>query len=396
MTDSLAAQIPNPGPMLKVGSTITLEVHDLAFGGEGVARFEDFVVFVAFALPGEAIEAEVTEVKKRFARAKLLRILTPSPERVEPRCQYYRLCGGCQYQHYDYPAQIRLKQKQVKDILERIGGFTNPPVTATLPCPQHYNYRNRIMVRSQWDKTIQGLHLGFIQADSRFVVDVLQCDISTPGVNEQLRRAHANPPPKGGIKVVIRETPPGWDVPKDSFFQNNTSMLGPLITATRERLAHSGNRYLIDAYCGVGFFSIELARDVEAFAGVEYDRLAVEAAKRNLLLHNVKNGEYISGKAEEHLSTLLQRFPAAKTTVILDPPRTGCPSHSMENLRASEVSQILYISCQPATLARDLNVLCREQVYELAQVIPVDMFPQTQHIECVADLRRKNSGSSPS
>lgn len=390
MTEIPATQIPNPGPLWKVGSTLTLEVHDLAFGGEGVARYEDFVVFVAFALPGETLEAEVTEVKKRFARAKLLRILTPSPERVEPRCQYYGLCGGCQYQHYDYPAQIRLKQKQVKDILERIGGFANPPVSDTLPCPQHYNYRNRIMVRSQWDKTIQGLHLGFIQADSRFVVDVLQCDISTPGVNEQLRRTHANPPPKGGIKVVLRETPPGWDVPKDSFFQNNTSMLGPLIAATRERLAQSGNRYLIDAYCGVGFFSIELAGDVEEFAGVEYDRLAVEAAKRNLVLHDVKNGEYISGKTEEHLSSLLKRFPAVKTTVILDPPRTGCPSHSMEKLRESGVSQILYVSCQPATLARDLNVLCQEQVYELAQVIPVDMFPQTQHIECVADLRRKN------
>jgi tRNA/tmRNA/rRNA uracil-C5-methylase (TrmA/RlmC/RlmD family) len=375
--------------MLKVGAPITLNMHDLAFGGEGVARYEDFVVFVAFALPGETVEAEITEVKKRFARARLIRVLVPIAERVEPRCQYYGVCGGCQYQHYDYAAQLRLKQKQVRDILERIGGFENPSVVAVIPCPQHYNYRNRIMVRSQWDKTIQALHLGFIRSDSRLVVDVQQCDIAMPGVNEQLRRAHANPPPKGGIKVLLRETPPGWDVPRDAFFQNNTAMLDPLIGAARERLAQSGNRYLIDTYCGVGFFSIALARDVEEFVGVEYDRLAVEAAKRNLATHDVRNGSYISGKTEEHLPALLRKFPALETTVILDPPRTGCPAQNMENLRNSGVSQILYVSCHPATLARDLNALCREQVYELVQVTPVDMFPQTQHIECVADLRLK-------
>jgi len=389
MTDTPASPKLTPGPMLKIGNTITLSVHDLAFGGEGVARHGDFVVFVAFALPGETMEVEITEVKKNFARARLLRVLTPSPERVEPRCRYYGDCGGCQYQHYAYAAQIRLKQKQVRDILERIGGFENPPVAAVIPCPQQYNYRNRIMVRSQWDKTMQALNIGFIRADSRLVVDVQECDISMPGVNEQLRRTRANPPPKGGIKVVLRETPPGWDVPKDAFFQNNTAMLDPLISVARERLTQSGNRYLIDTYCGVGFFSIALAPDVVEFAGVEYDRLAAEAANRNLALHGVKNGSYISGKTEEHLSTLLRRFPALETTVILDPPRTGCPPKSMENLRNSGVSQILYVSCHPATLARDLNVLCQEQVYELAQVTPVDMFPQTQHIECVADLRRK-------
>jgi tRNA/tmRNA/rRNA uracil-C5-methylase (TrmA/RlmC/RlmD family) len=388
MIDTPAAHTPIPSPMLKIGNTVTLEVHDLAFGGEGVARFEDFVIFVAFALPGETIEAEITEVKKRFARARLLRVLVPSTERVQPRCRYYGDCGGCQYQHYDYAAQLRLKQKQVRDILERIGGFENPPVPAAIPCPQHYNYRNRIMVRSQWDKTIQALHLGFIRADSRLVVDVDQCDIAMPGVNDQLRRAHANPPPKGGLKVTLRETPPGWDVPKDAFFQNNTAMLDPLIAAVRERLAQSGNHYLIDAYCGVGFFSIALARDIKEFVGVEYDRMAVEAAKRNLALHGVQNGAYVSGKTEEHLPALLRQFTPEKTTVILDPPRVGCPPQSMENLRNSGVSQILYVSCHPATLARDLNVLCQEQVYELAQVTPVDMFPQTQHIECVADLRR--------
>src|SRR5882724_13249458 len=137
---------------LSVGDKITLEISDIAFGGEGVARLDDFVVFVPFVGVGEIVEAEVTEVKKRFARGRLLRVVESSLERVEPQCRYFGDCGGCQYQHLAYPAQLRLKQKQIGDLFQRIGGFDPAIIAPVVPCPAPYGYRNRIMIRSQWAK----------------------------------------------------------------------------------------------------------------------------------------------------------------------------------------------------------------------------------------------------
>lgn len=378
---------------LAAGQKLILKTHDLAFGGDGVGRFQHLVIFVPGALPGEEIEIEVTEVKKNFARGRLLRLLRPSPERVQPLCPYFGECGGCQYQHYAYPAQLLLKQKQVTDILQRIGGFAQPVVRPVVPCPQPYGYRNRIMVRSQWDKFKQALVIGFIKADNRLVVDVEECRIAEPGLNERLKQVRAKPPHKGGIKVVLRVPPPGWEVPHDSFFQNNFFLLPRLVEVVREYFHSSRNRFLIDAYCGVGFFSIELADLAETFVGVEYDRMAIKAAQINMNRRGRVNGEYLAGQTEELLPKLLKRFDPAQSTLILDPPRTGCPREFLEQLKGQPPSQIIYVSCHPATLARDLRLLCAENAYELAQVTPLDMFPQTQHIECVADLRCK--GGSP-
>lgn len=381
-------------PELVIGQKITVTAHDLAFGGAGVARHEHLVIFVPGALPGEEIEIEITEVKKNFARGRLLRLLRPSPDRVQPPCPYFGECGGCQYQHYAYPAQLQLKHKQVTDIMQRIGGFAQPVVTPVVPCPQPYGYRNRIMVRSQWDKFKQALVIGFIKADNRLVVDVEECRIAEPGLNEQLKQVRAKPPHKGGIKVMLRVPAPGWEVPHDSFFQNNFFLLPRLVEVVRERLHSSRNRFLIDAYCGVGFFSIELADLVETFVGVEYDHMAIKAARINMNRRSRVNGEYLAGKTEDLLPKLLNRFAPADTTLILDPPRTGCPREFLEQLKEIHPSQIIYVSCHPATLARDLRMLCAEGVYELVQVTPLDMFPQTQHIECVADLRFRGSHNS--
>ena len=146
------SELPNPPPKLTLGARLTITITDIAFGGEGVARVDDFVVFVPFVIVGEVVEVEVTEVKKRFARARLLNVVQASPERVTPACRYFGECGGCQYQHMDYAAQLRVKHKQIVDLFERIGGFAGTAVASVVPCPQPYGYRNRIMVRSQWNK----------------------------------------------------------------------------------------------------------------------------------------------------------------------------------------------------------------------------------------------------
>ena len=372
---------------LVASEKLTLTITDIAFGGEGVARIEDFVVFVPFVALGEVAEVEVTEVKKRFARARLLRVVCPSVDRVMPPCRYFGDCGGCQYQHLAYPAQLQVKQKQVRDLFQRIGGIEPGLVAPVVPCPQPYGYRNRIMIRSQWDKFKQGLNIGFIRADNRLVVDIEECKIADPLLNEQIREVRTHPPPKGGLKVVLRLAPEGWEVPPDSFFQNNFILLPRLVDTVRERLRSSGTRHLADIYCGVGFFSLELANLVDSFVGVEYDRLAIAAARRNATARGCANGEFIAGKAEELLPGLLARSRASATTVLLDPPRKGCSPALLQVLREVRPAQVLFVSCHPATMARDLNALCAEGVFEIVQVVPLDMFPQTAHIECVADLR---------
>jgi tRNA/tmRNA/rRNA uracil-C5-methylase (TrmA/RlmC/RlmD family) len=386
----------------KTGDQLTLTIQDIAFGGEGVGRVSlgsdtsavasatpsgDFVVFVPFVLVGEVVEVEIMEVKKNFARAKLLRVVQLSPERVEPACRYFGQCGGCQYQHVDYATQLRLKHKQIADLFQRIGGFEAVRVAPVIPCPRPYGYRNRIMIRSQWNKPEQKLNIGFVRWDCGLVEDIEECKIAEPVLNEEIRRVRAHPPPKGGIKIVLRVSPENWDVPPDSFFQNNISLLPKLVETVRGFLRDSGARHLADLYCGVGFFGIELADAVESFVGVEYDQRAIQSARRNAAARNIHNGEFIASAVEAVLPELLKRFSSPATTVLLDPPRKGCWPQTLKLLRDTRPAQVIYVSCHPATMARDLNILCGNGVFELARVQPLDMFPQTQHVECVADLR---------
>jgi tRNA/tmRNA/rRNA uracil-C5-methylase (TrmA/RlmC/RlmD family) len=378
-----------------VGGRHVVTIQDIAFGGEGVARIEDFVIFVPFVALGEKVEIELTEVKKRFGRAKLLRIIEASPDRVQPLCQYFGDCGGCQYQHIAYEAQLAMKHKQIGDLFQRLAGLDPKFVQPVVPCPNPYGYRNRIMIRSQWDKTKQGLNIGFIRADNRLVVDIQECKISEPELSRQIQYVREHPPHKGGIKVTLRISPENWVVPRDSFFQNNFLLLPKLVESVRDFVRSSGVKYLIDVYCGVGFFALETADLVERFTGVELDRLAIKAARENARNRKIENGEFVDGRAEDILPRLLEQFPADQTAVIVDPPRTGCPPESIALLRQIKPKQIVYVSCHPATLARDLKLLSEENLYAVERVTPFDMFPQTQHVECVANVILQNESVEP-
>ena len=374
---------------LSVGATLTLTIEDIAFGGEGVARSDAFVIFVPFVLVGEDVEVEITELKRHFGRGRLIRVIRASPHRVPPECRYFGECGGCQYQHMAYAQQLETKRKQVIDLFARIAGHHGTRVDPVIPCSQPYGYRNRIMVRSQWDKTKQGLNIGFIRADNRLVIDVEECRITEPDLHAELLHVRKNPPPKGGIKVTIRKFPENWELPRDSFFQNNFYQIDALIETVGQALKSSGIRNLIDAYCGVGFFSIALADRVDRFVGVELDKRAIQAARNNAQSRGLTNGEYLAGDTETLLPELLDRFPSAETALVLDPPRKGCTKETIDLIRRELPQQIIYVSCNPATLARDIALLCDEGVYQLERVTPLDMFPQTQHVECVADLRHR-------
>jgi len=370
-----------------LGQTLKVTINDLAFGGEGVARVNDFVLFIPYVIPGETVEVEVIEVKKAFGRAKLISVITPSVDRATPECKHFGACGGCQYQHIAYPAQLAMKRKQIADIFQRIGGIAQDIVAPVVPCPRPYGYRNRIMIRSQWNKPEQRLNIGFVRADCGLVEDIFECKIAEPALNEQITHVRNNPPPKGGIKVVLRIAPKDWEVPRDSFFQNNFFLLPGLVDTVRSALTAAGTKHLVDLYCGVGFFGIALASAVESFVGVECDRMAITAARKNAAMKNATNGEFISANVEDALPNLVNKFSAAATSVLIDPPRKGCLPQTLQLLRDQRPAQIIYVSCHPATMARDLNILCADGVFTLAKVTPLDMFPQTQHVECVADLR---------
>src|SRR5580698_8768328 len=175
-------------------------------------------------------------------------------------------------------------------------------------CPQPYGYRNRIMIRSQWNGREKKLEIGFIRADNNFVEDIEECKIAEPALNEQIKNVRANPPPKGGIKVVLRVQPENWEVPRDSFFQNNFFLLPKLVETVRAFLKAGGSRHLIDLYCGVGFFGIETADLMTSFVGVEYDQPAIQAARRNLAARQIANGDFVAGCVADVLPRLLHEF----------------------------------------------------------------------------------------
>ena len=377
-----------------VGDVLEADVEDVAFGGEGVAKVSGFVVFVPYVAQGDRVRVEITEVKKQFGRARLLDVLEPSADRVTPRCPHYTHCGGCQYQHIDYPAQLLMKQRQVTEHFRRIGGFDNASIDPIVPCPTPYNYRNRIMVRSQWHKPLQKRVIGFLQPDSRLVEPIEECHIAEPELNAKLPEVAANPPPRNGIKVTLRKFPEDWELPPDSFFQVNFPILPKLVSTIGDKIASVGARYLIDAYCGVGFFALSLADRVERFVGVEIDKPAIKAARRNMETRKVTNGEFVAAATEDVLGELLERFPPRETVVILDPPRKGCARSGLDALRKVQPGHLVYVSCHPATLARDLKIFCEDGLYTLRSVTPLDMFPQTQHMECVAHLELSPGAAS--
>jgi tRNA/tmRNA/rRNA uracil-C5-methylase (TrmA/RlmC/RlmD family) len=374
-----------------VGQRITVRIDDVAFGGEGVGRVDGFVVFVPLVIEGETVEAEITEVKKSFARANLVKVVEPAESRVEPECSYFGDCGGCQYQHMAYEAQLAMKQKQIKALFERIGGFSEGKIAPVVPCPQPYNYRNRILIRSQWNGKTKKLLVGFRKRNSHWVVEVDDCKIAEPALNAQIPEVRNNPPNKGGVKVNLRVAQEDWVVPDHSFFQTNYFMLPRMVEVVRRIFQSSGSDHLIDTYCGVGFLGIELASLAKRYAGVEYDHRAILAARENAAKFGGDNGEFVEGRTEHLLPELLAKFADGSTSVILDPPRKGCAAAAIGQLREIRPAQIIYVSCHPATLARDLNALCADGVYRLEQVVPLDMFPHTQHVECVTDLRLNTS-----
>ena len=301
--------------------------------------------------------------KARFMEADLVEVLTASPHRVEPPCPYFLHCGGCAYQHIDYSHQLKIKEQQLREALRRIGGMEDPPVGSIIPSPEPFHYRNRITVH------VKGGAPGFFAEKSREVIEVDQCLLASPEVNERLQQLRSKRPPDGDYFLGERASYGG--------FRQVNSVVAQLLLNEVTRLAGSGE-LLIDAYCGEGFFCHALSGSFKKIIGIERSQGSILSARRVAQ----ENEEFLEGSVEELLPQALQH--TVNSVLILDPPSEGLSELVTAAIGSCPPEKIVYVSCNPATLARDLKRLSSH--YQLQEVIPLDMFPQTAEIEAVSLL----------
>jgi tRNA/tmRNA/rRNA uracil-C5-methylase (TrmA/RlmC/RlmD family) len=365
--------------------TVELTIQDVAFGGNGVARENGKAIFVPFTIDDEVVSAEIVREKKKFAAAELVAIRQASPHRVTPECPYFAQCGGCSYQHIDYAHQLAIKWRQVRNILQRIGKVSDPPMRPIIPSPLAYRYRNRVTVHAHDGVT------GFFRRDSHSLIDIERCPISSDAVNLALAKLREQKVRDGHYTLRASSQP-------RVFSQTNHAVADALrdLIAT---MISTDQKLLIDAYCGGGFFAKSLLDKFERVIGIDWDKFAIEEAKKNA----TERETYISGDVGEAL-TRRDAFPAiddnlrrlgsrCSLTLILDPPASGLTENVRNAIIDLKPTTVIYVSCNPPTLARDLAQL--QQGFTIESVTPLDMFPQTAEIEVAVHLTRKPADQSP-
>ena len=390
-----APELQPAGPSLERGQRLELDITTVAFGGDGIGRLENFVVFVPFVIAGERVEVEIVDVRKRFATADLVRVITPAPDRIAPRCKLYANCAGCQYQHIAYPRQLELKRAQIRDVFQRIGKLPDPPIDPVVGSPREYEYRNKLVVHGPGQP-------GFWTQRGRAIIPVTHCPIARAEVNAALAGPLAvdrhltircnsagkvwtftDPAPDEIIEEVILGKM--LRAPVSSFFQVNREVIELALQHTRHAFAASGCRVLVDAYCGIGLFALLLGDLAEHVYGIEADARAIQTANANAASLGLQRYDFYPGKTERLLFYTLRQCKLDQTCLILDPPRSGCAPVVLKTLREQKPRKLIYISCAPPMLARDIKTL-RGFGYRLERVTPFDMFPQTQHCEAIAEL----------
>jgi 23S rRNA (uracil1939-C5)-methyltransferase len=406
--------------------TLNLKLDSMAQGGEAIGReASGRVVFVPDAIAGEQVVVEIVAAKKGYARARLVEIVAPSPARIAPRCEHFGACGGCQWQHIAYDAQLRCKTEIVREQLARIGKLPDAPVRETIGMSEPWHYRNN--VQFQLDDAGR---LCFRALESHDLVPIRECHIIDPLLGEMFRALEfegadfvevmLRAGTRTGQKFVILEgrddappeisvdepvsvayrTPRGeiislvgkdalheelrgrvFRISPQSFFQVNTLMAETLIDLAERFLVPHSSDVLLDAFGGVGTFGLSLAPRVARVIEIEDAPSAVNDAKANAI--ELSNVEFQRGKVEE----ILPRLKSKIDLVVIDPPRAGIAPRALDALIAHAPRVIAYVSCDPATLARDARRVI-ESGYRLIQVQPVDLFPQTAHIESVSRFER--------
>lgn len=399
------------------------KIEGVAFGGGGVARVPrgdgqgGITAFVPFTVDGDIVQAEVRSVKKRHLTGRLKKIVAPSPHRVNPPCRYFARCGGCCYQHIDYPHQLEIKHDQVVQALKRIGGVPDPYVRPVIASPSPYSYRGK--AEFHFFRDSDGGKAGFFDISGANIIEIERCEILDESINSSLAEARGSlreggrpreerlvlwsrefeplpapccrlpgelnePENKNNERItrVVKDT--AFLVPRSGFFQNNKFLTGKMVDIVLEAARCSAGDSVLDLYCGSGLFSIFLAAAGARVLGIEAEADAVECARQNALNLGLGNAQFHVGQVEDQLKALTA---GVFSVIVLDPPRAGCDKNVLSGIIDLKPDRVVYISCDPATQARDLRDLLSGG-FSLAFVQPMDMFPQTMHIETVALLER--------
>jgi len=357
-------------PKIRVGQEVELVINDIGFGGKGVGRIGGIACFVAGVIEGEKVRVKIAKVKSRMMEAWLLEVLEPSPQRIEAPCPVFLKCGGCAYQHIDYPHQLRIKETQLREALRRLGALSDPPVEKMIASPEPYGYRNRIAVHVRDGKA------GFFAEGSNRVVPVKKCLIASAEVDLGFQDLLKERPRDGDYLIGEKKRFGG-------FRQVNNAVAEILKKTVRNAVrpadeVHPIAGLLVDAYCGAGFFAHELQALFTKVIGIERSIASVAMASRQA----AENEEYLAGDVELKLGEALNAGKPEETVLLLDPPSEGLAELATEAILERPPARIVYVSCNPATLARDAKRLAGN--YRIVQVIPLDMFPQTAEIESVS------------
>jgi 23S rRNA (uracil1939-C5)-methyltransferase len=444
---------------------VELDVESLAYGGNGVARLDGFVVFVRRGLPGDRVKARVTKVKRSHAEALATEVVRPGPQRVEAPCKHYPACGGCRFQDLEYGAQLAQKEMQVRDAFQRLAGIAEPPLEAIVPCePGIFHYRNKL--EYSFTATPSGPALGFHKA-GRWdeVLDIEKCWLTTDLGNElreavrdwareegleaysqadgsgylrhlvlregrntgqalvQLVTARGEKFDRGYFVDVVRRFPQvrsvHWSVNEtpaevtnlptellwgeewieeeldglrfrvrpNAFMQTNTAMAEKLYALAREAASLRGGETVWDLYCGIGTIGLSMAAQALTVWGIEVSEESVACALENAEVNGISNAAFFAGNVGQVTQELLDRS-GAPDVVVVDPPRAGLAGKALRRLGEIGAPRLVYVSCNPTTLASDVKTLQADYGYVLRHARPVDMFPHTPHVECVALLER--------
>lgn len=391
----------------KTGDRVETVIETVAFGAEGVGRTEGLVIFVPYTAPGDRVLVRITAAKKNYLRGELLTVIAPSEFRVGPKCRRYGRCGGCHYQHIAYAHQLQMKKRQVADAFERIGGMQRIGIEDCLPSDAQYGYRGKAEFHGGYERNQKVL--GFMAPRSNRLVDVDRCEIMEESINQaygQYRERFLNGPAEQALEADpvfwsgcrYRESPDiarrvkgrEFQVPYDGFFQANLALIDQMVETVLAHCDLTGTETVLDCFSGCGLFSLFAAERCRRVYGLEIDAEAVRCANRNSEAFGCSNAGFLAGRAED-LSIIAAREEIRPDLIILDPPRTGCGPEVIRAVIELAPERLVYVSCDPATQARDIGRLT-EYGYLPCRVQPVDMFPQTKHIEVVASLRKNERG----
>jgi 23S rRNA (uracil1939-C5)-methyltransferase len=405
---------------------LDVKIERILPGGVGLAHAEGRTLLVALAAPGDRLRVRVERQRKRIAFGSIIEIIEPSRVRVEPPCPYFGHCGGCDFQQLSYQAQLEAKVEMIRDCLRRIAHLAELPEIGITPAPKTWHYRTR----AEWQFDAVKKQLGYFARGSHRVCDVSECAILAPELQETLAELRGKMR-KGQLAAGIREfqavagddgislaPPPGRRSAREvdrtigserygfnaaTFFQTNHDLLSPLVDAA---LGDARGEVAIDLYCGVGLFTLPLARKFARVVGVESNPTAARFARKNLADAGISNVRIERLRASDWLglqsgalasvgwpSVRIDQFVDADF-LLLDPPRTGAERFANAAILALRPKRISYVSCDPATLARDLKFLL-DGGYALDSIAAFDLFPQTHHVETVSHLRIPAQPSEP-